>query len=472
MRILLINPPRLHEIIGNNPSIIEEERGYNPPLGLLYVAAYLKKYSNYDVNVIDAQVEGLDYDGLKHKIVKGKPHVIGITTMTMTLIDVLKTARLVKEINPNITIVLGGPHTSLFPEETIQFSEIDFLVTGEGEEAFCSLVKSIDKGGDVSGIAGIVTMVDGKIINTGKRPYVKDIDKLPFPDRQLVPYKKYTSLLAKGKSVTTIITSRGCPFKCSFCDRPNMGKVFRARSATNVVDELEQCVQLGINEFLFYDDTFTVNKQRVLDICDMIRHRKLVISWDIRARIDTIDEEMLVSLKKAGCYGIHYGIEAGSERILKVLNKQITIEKALEVFKLTKQIGLSTLSYFMIGNPEETIEDIDETFKVMKLLKPDYVHLTILTPFPGTKVYSDGIQKGIMEKDYWKEFAENPEENFIPPHWGENFTKNELNALLIKGYKSFYLRPVYVLKRIIAVRSLSELKKKAYAGLKVLNLRK
>ncbi|MDP7197333.1 MAG: radical SAM protein, partial [SAR202 cluster bacterium] len=165
--------------------------------------------------------------------------------------------------------------------------------------------------------------------------------------------------------------------------------------------------------------------------------------------------------------GIHYGIETGSEKILKVLDKGITIEQANRIFELTRKYRIPTLAYFMIGNPTETIDDINTTFKVMKMLKPDYVHLTILTPFPGTKIYFDGLKSGIIKKDYWREFAKNPSPDFVPPHWDEIFNKNELKDLLIKGYKGFYMRPSYVFKKILDLKSFNEFKKKAVAGFKV-----
>ena len=471
MKILLINPPRFNEIMGNNPSIIEEERGYNPPLGLLYIASYIKEHTNHEISIVDSQVEKLDYQSLKAKIALEKPDIVGITAMTMTLIDVVKTTRIVKEVDDTIKVVLGGPHVNLFPNETIKIESIDYLVLGEGEEVFNDLIEAIDFNAEMEKIPGIVFKKNGKVINTGSRPHIKNLDDIPFPARRMVPYKKYSSLLFKGEVVTTIFSSRGCPFRCSFCDRPHLGKVFRARSAQNVVDELEACVQLGINQFLFYDDTFTVNKKRVIDICNDILKRELSISWDIRARVDTVDEEIIMHLKKAGCQGIHYGIEAGTEKVLKILNKGITINHAKKIFDLTRKYKIPILAYFMIGNPKETLDDIYTTFEVMKSLKPDYVHMTILTPFPGTKIYHDGLAKGIIKKDYWKEFAANPRSDFVAPHWDEMFTKDELNDLLVRGYRSFYLNPLYVLKRIQKVRSLSEFKKKAVAGLKVFNMR-
>ena len=467
MKVLLINPPRENEIIGNNPSIIEEERGVNPPLGLLYIAGYLQKFTNHIVNIIDAQVEKLNYENLSLQISLSRPDVVGITVMTLTLIDVMKTINIIKRVDNNIKIVLGGPHAHLFPEETISLNGVDYLVLGEGEETFKELLDCIDNKRMVKGVKGVVFKDDGAIIINDPRPLINDLDGIPFPARHLVPYRKYTSLLSKGDCVTTIFTSRGCPFKCSFCDRPHLGKMFRSRSAKNVVDELEECVDMGIDEFLFYDDTFTVDKNRVLDICGEIIRRKLDIGFDIRSRIDTINEEVICQLKKAGCQGIHYGVEAGTEKVLKVLNKAISLQDVQEIFKTTKKYKIPILAYFMIGNPSETLEDIRTTFKVIKKLNPDYIHLTIFTPFPGTKIYFDGLKSGYIDRDYWREFAINPTENFIPPIWTESFNRLQLNELLIEGYRNFYLRPKYIVDKIISTPSLSAFKKQFKAGIKL-----
>ena len=467
MRVLLVNPVRKNEVRTNLPPIVKEERGCNPPLGLLYIAAYLEKYANHEIKIIDAELEKLDYDSLASRIAAIKPDVVGITAVTMLLVDVLKTAGTVKKINKDIRVILGGPHAHLFPNETINSENIDYLVLGEGEEVFKELLDCLDDKPRLRGICGLVFKDNGEIVNTGMRPTIKNLDQLPFPARHFTLYQKYTSLLTEKDPTTTVITSRGCPFNCSFCERSHMGAIFRSRSAKNVVDELEECTKIGIFDFLFYDDTFTIDRKRVIDICREILSRGLNIRWDIRTRVDTIDEEMLKYLKKAGCCGIHYGVEAGRERILRLLNKHITLSQVKDVFDLTRKYGIPILAYFMIGNPTETKDDIYTTFKLMKSLKPDYVHISILSPFPGTKIYREGLKAGIIKRDYWKEFAEKPTADFEFPYWEELFTRGELYALLVKGYKSFYMRPSYILKRIKYLRSFAEFKKKAAAGLKV-----
>ncbi|MBD3334993.1 MAG: hypothetical protein GF355_05710, partial [Candidatus Eisenbacteria bacterium] len=212
MKVLLINPPSENELMGNNPPIIEEERGYNPPLGILYLAAHLERFSDHRVTVLDAQVEELDYSALKTAIARERPDVAGITTMTFTLIDVIKTAHIIKEIDPGIKVVLGGPHVHLYPKETLRIPAVDYLVLGEGEIPFQELLDNIDDPERLSEITGLVFRSNGNMVNTGVRGLRDNLDEIPFPARHLTPYERYSSLMAKRNPVTTMFTSRGCPY--------------------------------------------------------------------------------------------------------------------------------------------------------------------------------------------------------------------------------------------------------------------
>jgi len=470
MKILLVNPPTENMLTTEVPTIVEEERGYNPPLGLMYIAAYIEKNTEHIVDILDTEVDEIGYDRLEHEIKKRRPDVVGITTMTFTLIDAILTAKIVKGIDGDIKVIFGGPHVNIYPRETIGIPEIDFLVMGEGEILFTDLIQNIDNKDKLDGIGGLVFKDSEQVIVTGSRELIKDLDSLPFPARHLTSYKKYYSLLAKRSPITTMITSRGCPYNCLFCNRAWLGKIFRARSAGNVVDEMEECIDLGINEFLIYDDTFTINRKRVIDICADIKERGLDIGWDIRARVDTVDKELLRTMKKSGCERIHYGVESGNQEILNVLRKGITLEQVDWAFELTKKEGISTLAYFMIGSPRETRETILQSINFAKKIDPDFVHFSITTPFPSTDLYKMGLEEGILKNDYWREFAKNPTKDFIPELWIENLTKEKLIELLTLAYKSFYIRPSYVIKRMLRIKSLEELKRKANAGLSVFKM--
>ncbi len=470
MKVLLVNPPQLNLITNNIPSVVDEERGYNPPLGILYVAAYARENTPHEIKVIDAVVEELGYPELKSRIALEKPDVVGITATTFTLVDACETARLVKEIDKEIKVVMGGPHPYIYPEETINLPGVDFLALGEGEEVFSALVNNLHNPAALRKTRGLVFKHNGEIINTGNPPLIEDLGSLPFPARDLTPYRKYYSLIAKTQPVTTMITSRGCPFRCLFCDRPHLGKRFRPRPAVNVVDEMEQCVGLGIREFLIYDDTFTVKKERVSEICREITERGLKVGWDVRARVDTITPEMLKAMKDAGCERIHYGVEAGSPEVIKTLRKGITIEQVRRAFRETKDAGISILAYFMIGSPGETRAQMEESLRLAGELSPDYLHLAITTPFPETDLYRMGFERGVLKDDYWREFAKTPKAGFTPKVWDEYLDREELVELLHRGYKDFYLRPGYIWKGIKGLKSFSELKSKARAGIKLFKI--
>lgn len=470
MKVLLVNPPQQNMVTNNIPSIVDEERGYNPPLGILYVAAHARENTPHEIMVVDAVVEELDYPALKARIASLRPDVVGVTATTFTLVDAVETVRIAKEISRDIVVVLGGPHPYIYPEESINLPGVDFLVIGEGEAVFSALLNNLHDREALKKVRGLVFREGETVVNTGMPPLVDDLDLLPFPARDLTPYGKYYSLIANTQPVTTMITSRGCPYRCLFCDRPHLGKRFRPRSAMNVVDEMEGCAKMGIREFLIYDDTFTINKKRVLDICKGIKDRGLKIGWDVRARVDTVNPEMLKAMKDAGCERIHYGVEAGTPEVIETLRKGITLAQVKTVFKETKEAGISILAYFMIGSPGETRQQVRESMRLAKELDPDYLHLSITTPFPETDLYRLGFEKGVLKEDYWREFARSPKKGFIPSVWEEHLTREELIEMLHDGYKEFYLRPGYIWKRLKEIRSVSDFKAKARAGLKVFRI--
>ncbi len=467
MKVLLINPPAFNEVLGPHPAFVAEEEGHYPPLGLLYLAGYLLEHTDFQVEVLDAQVEELSYPELEERVRRSNPDVVGVTAMTFTLIDVVDTLDAVKRACPDCVVVLGGPHVHIYPEESLDLPGVDYLVVGEGEVTFARLLEDLDRPALLREIPGLVFRDDGEVVNTGIPDYNRALDELPYPPRELVPVERYTSILARRSPITTMFTSRGCPYKCLFCDRPHLGKRFRAHSAEYVVDEMEASLRLGIKEFIIYDDTFTVNRRRVLDICDRIVQRGLEVSWDIRARVDNVDEEVLGALRRAGCERIHYGVEAGTDRILEVLNKGITVRQALDAFKATRRVGIQTLAYFMLGVPSETREDVARTVELAKRLEPDYVLFSILCPYPATEVYREGLRRGLWGGDPWREFARSPGPDFQPPIWNENFTREELMRLQEHAYKSFYGRPTYAARRMLKLGSLGELKGKVRAAWKL-----
>jgi len=227
-------------------------------------------------------------------------------------------------------------------------------------------------------------------------------------------------------------------------------------------------MNMGIRGFLFYDDTFTIDKARVMTLCDEILHRGWDISWNIRTRADTVDDPMLAALKRAGCSGINYGVESGSDRVLERLGKGITLRQVTETFHLTRKHNIPILAYFMIGNPGETLEDLHATFDAIDMLKPDYLHLSILALFPGTPLYNQAIEEGVLAGDYWREFARAPYREFTLPHWEEHFTREQLNKLIIQGYKKFYCSSTFIKRSLFKIGSMRAFAKKATAGFRLI----
>lgn len=468
MRVLLIHPPAINMITTNVPRFADQETGFYPPLGLLYIASYLKKHTKHEVQVLDTQVEQLTYDQIEERIRQYNPDIVGIQMMTFTALDALLCAGVVKKINPKVPVIVGGPQPNIYVQETIAKPEIDIIVLGEGEEIFYWLTEALAQSKSLRDIAGIVFKENGQVFVSKEKGFIKNLDELPFPDRTMIPYDKYYSLLARHRIFTTMVSSRGCPYRCLFCDRAYYGKLHRMRTPENVVQEIEECLKLGIEEIDFQDDIFTLGKKRVLAICDLIQQKKLPVKWNVRARVDTVDEEMLVKMKEAGCQRIYYGIEAGTGKIINVLRKHIDLNKAIDIVKLTQARGISTLAYFMIGAPGETREDVLATIAYMRKLNPDFVHISIVTPFPCTDLYTLGLGKGLYKEDYWRQFSINPTKEFVPRVWEELLSRQELEGLLKLAYRSFYMRPGYIVRELFKIRTGKELSRKVKAGIRTL----
>lgn len=468
MKILLIMPLTETKLTFAAPDRYKRlDIGNYPPLGLMYIASYLKKFSHHEVKIVDMMTEGLNFDRLLNKIKEYSPQVVGFYSNSFTINTVKSLSDYVKRLNKEIIIIIGGPHVDIYPYETAALDNIDYVVLGEGEITVFELLNSLEKNKDPIDVKGLVYKRNSKIYFTGQRPLIENLDTLPLPDRRLTNYKKYYSVIGKNKIATTIMTSRGCPYRCHFCFIQYGGR-YRARSAKNVVEEIIECVNLGITEFFFFDEVFTIDKRRVIAICDEIIKHHLNINFAIRARVDDVDEEMLAKLKQAGCMRIQYGVESGSDEILKLMNKGITVEQAREAVKLTKKFGIDVYLDFMIGYPKETKEQIMKTINFAKELDPDYVQFAITTLYPATKIYEDALNSKLLDTDFWKNVATNPPEKILPPLASDRFTRSELEDMLCYAYSRFYLRPQYMLKRLTKIKTFSEFFRQLKAGYQLL----
>lgn len=469
MKVLLLSPPTRRMVRSILPPEVEAERGFFPPLGILYLAASLRNLPGVKVSVLDAQAEGISADDVARRVVHDEIDVVGVSVLTFTLVDALDVAMAVKAGRPSTVVIAGGPHPHLFPKETLALGPFDAVCRGEGELALRSLLA--DWPGTRDNPPPGIWWCSGKKGEPETAPYIEALDGLPFPARDLTRIGLYRSALSGLSPITTMMSSRGCPYRCVFCDRPHLGKRFRPRSAENVVDEMEEAARLGIKEIVFYDDTFSADRERVRAIADLILSRGLRVAWDVRARVSDLKADDYKLCRRAGMSRAHFGVESGDPEILKSLRKGITIEQAREAFKWAREAGLETLAYFMVGLPAETSATMQRTLDLAIELSPDYVHFSALIPFPGTPIYQAALERGIIKSDVWAEFAASPRPDFTPPLWEENLDRAEIMAGLARMYRAFYRQPRVLARRIRKAGSLAGLSRRARLGLKILFMR-
>ena len=448
------------------PITFGEKRGFGfPPLGVLYIATFLMK-KGIDVKVLDSFIEGHTLEELTKLIFREKPSVVGFSAMTCQVRSVLAVAKKLKEINPPLKIVVGGPHISSTKKELFNFSKnIDFLFYGEGEITFYKLVKALDKNLPLAEIDGLIYKENGKVIINKPQKFIENLDKLPFPDFGLVDISKYDSYYAKSLPLSSLIASRGCPFSCTFCDAyATHGKKLRFRSPKNIIDEMEYNYRkYGIKQIMIKDSTFTVNKKWVYEVCSEIEKRGLKINWSCNTRVDMVDEHILKSMKKAGCYMIMFGIESGSQKILDMLKKGITIKQIRRSISLCKQAGLETTGYFMVGNPSESEEDAKKTIRLSKELGLDLATFGVTIAYPGTELYRWAVENNCLDNKFWYMGKKMKVSKSIREVDGNlnlyNFPSEKQVVLVKKANKGFYFRPTYILKTIAKLRKFHDAKR-------------
>jgi radical SAM superfamily enzyme YgiQ (UPF0313 family) len=458
MKVLLLFPPvTLKERYSKDMKDDEEIGGHLPPLGLLYLSAILKE-RGIDVKLIDATASALDESDILESIGKESPDIIGISTLTPTFQRIKEMAKKIKLEFPDTPIVMGGPHVSIFPSETLEEnSYIDYIVFGEGEYTLLELVETLKGRGDFSKIKGLAYREEGVVKKNEARDIIKDLDSLPFPARDLLEMEKYSPLPNNYKQLplTNMLVSRGCPFHCSFCCKAIVGRVYRIRSVENVIAEIKELREkYNIKEVAFWDDVFTVKRKWVLEFCDRLKEEGIDISWTCESRVNLVDLELLKKMKEAGCWNIFYGIESGDQQLLDNIDKGIKVEQIRNAVKWAKEAGLEIRGSFMLGLPGETPELARKTIQFAIDLDVDYAQFSVTTPFPGTKLYDDADKFGTLTRDFDRYTEWNPV--FIP-HAYKN--EEELEKIHREAYRRFYIRPSYFLKRISKINSLGELKR-------------
>lgn len=457
LKIALVYPP--YGAIKNEPGIraVKENYGVFPSLSLLYVAGHLEQLG-CEVQFIDVNAENLTLEECVTRLRAFGPDYIGYTITTYLFYQTLSWIKAIKEQLPVPTIV-GGVHMGMYPKESMSHTCLDYGVTGEAEVTVGPLLRALQHKRDLHGIPGLVFREpEGTVTYNGSAPLLQDITQAAWPARHLIDNSLYYSFISKYKNFSCLMTSRGCPYRCIFCEQG--GLKFRPRSPTDVVDEIELGLkEYGIREYDFFDSAFTIQKPRVIEICQELDRRKLDVVWAARTRVDCISEEMLKWMRKAGCARIYYGLESGNRDVLRTLLKAADLEQAKETVAQTKRAGIDVFGYFMVGNPGENEATIRQTIRYALDLDLDYAQFSKSTPMPGTALY-DLYMKEFGE-DYWRRYIQDESYDAYIPRPSCALTEERIQELTQLAYVRFYYRPAYVARALGRLKSWDELRRSA-----------
>jgi anaerobic magnesium-protoporphyrin IX monomethyl ester cyclase len=403
-----------------------------PPLGLGYIAASLKR-RGVQVELVDCTF--LSREQAVSRVRQSKPNIIGFYSMFSMKKTTMELAALLR--NDCELLVVGGPLPTLDPAGYLDI--FDVVVLGEGEAAMTEIAECHEKGVGFSDVDGVAFKDNGLVTQTSPRKQVEDLDSLPFPSREFFDNEAYKQHYLKrfGYSISPLITSRGCPFSCDFCSRPVFGQSFRSRSAGNVVDEVEEIAGLGYDRIWFADDCFTLNPKRLLGVCDELVKRRLNMSWECLSRVDTMDHEVAVKMRRAGCLRVFFGIESGTDKVLDLMRKQITVEQARKAVYNSKAAGLQVGAFFILGYPGENDETVLDTVRFASGLPLDYLSFTLPYPIPGTSLFERTKCNDCFVVDDWEE----PKNMALIRHkllYSSGFSEAKLKFAIGKAHIQFY----------------------------------
>lgn len=430
-----------------------------PTLGLAYIAAVLEK-NQIGVKIIDCIIENKSLEDLKKEIINFDPDLIGLTCNTPTYSKARETISFLKATFPDKKIILGGPHVSALKKDVLTENPLlDIGVYGEGEYTFLEIVK----GKPLNKIKGIIFRKKTKIFMNPPRPLIKDLDKLPYPARHLLPnlelYAQTPMRHIKGAMIS-MVTSRGCPFSCTYCDQAVFGRTWRAHSVDYILKEIKS-IKEPISFVSFEDDNFTLDKKRLVEFCEK---KDFNFLWSCSLRIDSVNEDLLKLMKKSGCRILYFGLESGNQDLLDSVNKKIRLKDVKNKLQLIKKIGLQSYGSFIIGLPGETKTTIKETLSFALNLPLDGASFNLFVPYPNTPLRIKSFEKGSISDD-WRLYSDHSSRApFIP----KGFTQEELLKAQKKAYKKFYLRPKYILTHLDTFMNKDFLKKAVRAAIKLI----
>jgi len=463
--ILLVNPPSPDGSIiirdYNRSGRTSKERIIWPQTSLAYLAAMAP--ANFNVEIIDCIANKMNWPEFLKLLKEKNPRYIVSHVITSTLHNDLRVFKEAKKNNPKVITITMGPHVTALPEKTLEENpELDFIVLYEPEITFKELLETIEnKKNNFKSIRGLASRKNKQIQINEKREYIENLNQLPIPRHDLLPLKKY-QFPFMASSFTFVVPSRGCPYLCTFCRQPIMwARKFRSRSPKNIIKELKFLKKLGLREFIFQADTFTIDKNFVIEICKKIIEEKLNLRWSTNSRIDTIDKEMLLWMKKAGCWMIAYGIESGSQKILDKCKKEITLKQTEKTINLTHEVGIKIYGYFIIGLIGESKKTIEETINLAKKLPITFAIFHTASPYPGTEFYDEIKNNGWLISEKW----ENINQGIDAPINYPQLSAKEISAGVRKAYRKFYMRPRAIWRIIISLRNIKSIKELVKAGI-------
>ncbi len=438
--IVLVNPPMsLEERYGR----LSGAGSTLPSIGLLGLAAVARK-AGHRVKIVEAAACNLSYEESLQQILNFKPDIVGFTAVTSSIYKAAKLSKMIKERSPEIKVIIGGPHITAVPEETMsRFPEFDIASIGEGEEVLQNIISCLENNGQLKNVQGILFRENSDLVKTKPHPLIQNLDELPFPAWDLIdnfPWGfKPAAFKCKRLPATYIISARGCPHLCIFCDTSVFSRQYRAFSAEYMIEMIKVLkTDYGIREILFEDDTFIIFKKRLIQLCETLIKEKIKISWSCNGRASSVKPDILKLMKKAGCWQISYGIESGDPEILEFSRKRTKIEQMTQALEWTHKAGILTKGFFILGFPNETEDTLKRTIDYAKNNFLDDVSVSKMTPFPGSEMYRIGEKYGYINKDWEK--MNLLDAVFIP----FKLSKEKLDMYQNKFLKEFYLRPVII----------------------------
>lgn len=447
MRVLFINPPW---IVRSRKNLWRNVASVMPSLGIAWLAAVLEK-DGHQVKILDAHAEHLHLDSIPQWVKEHGPFdLVGITATTPLIGNALDIARGVKSQFPASRVVLGGVHPTVLPAEALAEPAVDLVVRGEGEET----VREIAAEKPWDRIAGISYRYDGAVVHNPDRELIGDLDTLPFPAYHLLPMHRYRPAAGAAKRLpaTSVLATRGCPGRCTFCYRI-FGNRLRCRSGLNLSQEVKLLQdRYGIKEICFYDDTFTANRREVRAFCHAIQEMHLDLTWSCFSRVDTFNADTFRLMKETGCHQVMYGVETYNREILQNINKKVDPQAAAGVIQATKEIGLEVRAAFMLGNPGETEATLEENLRYAIRLNPDLALFNITTPYPGTEMFKWADDNHYLLTKNWEDYDLSRPVMELP-----TVSAAKVMEYYRKSHRHFFFRPSYICSRLKKVRSLEDL---------------